>query len=504
MEEDTLLKKYEGITKRARVNKPVMICYIILGWGLGISYIIELMKHYNDGAGYVIRTMCILLAAFVPTTIALILYIRDKDSFLIKHIAGICFAILYSIIILTTSNPFAFAEVVPMIIVVTLYNDIRFSVLTDLGVVILNVIQVIMFYQKGLFTSVNNTHVEVQLFIIILLCVFSIYTTMVSNTNSNIEIANMEKQKNITEKLFDKTKTIADNMVVNIDSISDNASQLRQSMLETSQNMNEINQGSSDTAQAIQNQLFQTEHIKQRIENVSDDAKAIAGSINDTHEAINFGSKNIKQLVESVDNAVASGVTVNNELSELNKYMGEMNSIIDIINDITSQTGLLALNASIEAARAGEAGKGFAVVATEISHMADQTQKATVDITQLIQNVSDAIVKVIDVSEKLIDMISSQKEATTVAQSSFEKIDDNSKNVCLHSNELTKSIQELEDANNQIIENTTTISAISEEVSAHVNRTSEVSEQNSKVAETVNDIAKQLSMLADELKEQQE
>ena len=156
MEEDTLLKKYEGITKRARVNKPVMICYIILGWGLGISYIIELMKHYNDGAGYVIRTMCILLAAFVPTTIALILYIRDKDSFLIKHIAGICFAILYSIIILTTSNPFTFAEVVPMIIVVTLYNDIRFSVLTDLGVVILNVIQVIMFYQKGLFTSVNN------------------------------------------------------------------------------------------------------------------------------------------------------------------------------------------------------------------------------------------------------------------------------------------------------------------------------------------------------------
>ena len=58
-----------------------------------------------------------------------------------------------------------------------------------------------------------------------------------------------------------------------------------------------------------------------------------------------------------------------------------MQSITQLINDVASQTSLLALNASIEAARAGEAGKGFAVVASEISNLAAKTKEATVNIT---------------------------------------------------------------------------------------------------------------------------
>lgn len=65
-----------------------------------------------------------------------------------------------------------------------------------------------------------------------------------------------------------------------------------------------------------------------------------------------------------------------------------MHSIIELIDNITTQTSLLALNASIEAARAGEAGRGFSVVASEISNLATQTQDATVDITTLIENIS--------------------------------------------------------------------------------------------------------------------
>lgn len=496
MEKDNLLKKYEKISKEARINKPVMICYLVLGLFIGIAYIGEVFK----GNRSLLYSGFVAAVAIIPSVVTALIYMKDKGSFLIKHISCIGFAVLYSLVMLTTDNPFVFVEVLPMIIVVTLYNDIRLSVLTDFGVLVLNIAQVALFFKNGLYTMENNTQVEIQILSIIVICVFSVYTTMVSNTNSKLEIKNMEEQKVLVEKMFEKTRNAAGQMAANIDDINDRASQLKQAMQETQQNMNEINIGSTDTAQAVQNQLEQTENIKKRIENVADGSGAIIESIKNTKNAIDEGSEHIENLVKKVDAAVDSGALVNKELSELDKYMSQMNSIIDIINEITSQTSLLALNASIEAARAGEAGKGFAVVATEISHMADQTQNATVEITGLIKNVSDAIVKVIDVSENMIDMIKGQKDVTGAAADSFKIIDDNSKNVYVNSEKLSDSVKELEEANKQIIESISTISAISEEVVAHVNRTSETSNHNLELVEGVNNIAVNLSSLTDELR----
>ena len=500
MEKDNLLKKYEKISKEARINKPVMMCYLVLGIVIGIAYIGEVFK----GNRSLLYSGFVAAVAIIPSVVTALIYIKDKGSFLIKHISCIGFAVLYSLVMLTTDNPFVFVEVLPMIMVVTLYNDIRLSVLTDFGVLVLNIAQVALFFKNGLYTMENNTQVEIQILSIIVICVFSVYTTMVSNTNSKLELKNMEEQKVLVEKMFEKTRNAAGQMAANIDDINDRASQLKQAMQETQQNMNEINIGSTDTAQAVQNQLEQTENIKKRIENVAEGSGAIIESIKNTKNAIDEGSEHIENLVKNVDAAVDSGALVNKELSELDKYMSQMNSIIDIINEITSQTSLLALNASIEAARAGEAGKGFAVVATEISHMADQTQNATVEITELIKNVSDAIVKVIDVSENMIDMIKGQKDVTGAAADSFKIIDDNSENVYVNSEKLSDSVKELEEANRQIIESISTISAISEEVAAHVNRTSETSNHNVELVEGVNNIAVNLGSLADELRKDTE
>lgn len=500
MEKDSLLKKYEKISKEARINKPVMMCYLVLGIVIGIAYIGEVFK----GNRSLLYSGFVAAVAIIPSVVTALIYIKDKGSFLIKHISCIGFAVLYSLVMLTTDNPFVFVEVLPMIIVVTLYNDIRLSVLTDFGVLVLNIAQVALFFKNGLYTMENNTQVEIQILSIIVICVFSVYTTMVSNTNSKLELKNMEEQKVLVEKMFEKTRNAAGQMAANIDDINDRASQLKQAMQETQQNMNEINIGSTDTAQAVQNQLEQTENIKKRIENVAEGSGAIIESIKNTKNAIDEGSEHIENLVKNVDAAVDSGALVNKELSELDKYMSQMNSIIDIINEITSQTSLLALNASIEAARAGEAGKGFAVVATEISHMADQTQNATVEITELIKNVSDAIVKVIDVSANMIDMIKGQKDVTGAAADSFKIIDDNSENVYVNSEKLSDSVKELEEANRQIIESISTISAISEEVAAHVNRTSETSNHNVELVEGVNNIAVNLGSLADELRKDTE
>ena len=332
MEKDNLLKKYEKISKEARINKPVMICYLVLGLVIGIAYIGEVFKGNRN----LLYSGFVAAVAIIPPVVTAVIYMKDKGSFLIKHISCIGFAVLYSLVMLTTDNPFVFVEVLPMIIVVTLYNDIRLSVLTDFGVLVLNIAQVALFFKNGLYTMENNTQIEIQILSIIVICVFSVYTTMVSNTNSKLELKNMEEQKILVEKMFEKTRNAAGQMAANIDDINDRASQLKQAMQETQQNMNEINIGSTDTAQAVQNQLEQTENIKKRIENVADGSGAIIESIKNTKNAIDEGSEHIENLVKKVDAAVDSGALVNKELSELDKYMSQMNSIIDIINELTS------------------------------------------------------------------------------------------------------------------------------------------------------------------------
>jgi methyl-accepting chemotaxis protein len=103
-------------------------------------------------------------------------------------------------------------------------------------------------------------------------------------------------------------------------------------------------------------------------------------------------------------------------MSDIKEYSGKIAQIITVIDEIAFQTNLLALNAGVVAARAGEAGKGFAVVASEVKNLANQTAKATDEITAQISEIQgatrDAVEAIAAISET-IDEIS--QIATSIA-----------------------------------------------------------------------------------------
>lgn len=137
---------------------------------------------------------------------------------------------------------------------------------------------------------------------------------------------------------------------------------------------------------------------------------SIDRGVDDTAEVIRVGQKNIDAMAEQVRKSMEANDTVISKMQDLSTQTEKMNTIIEMITGITDQTSLLSLNASIEAARAGDAGRGFAVVAGEISTLANQTKSATVNITELIQNINAELKEV----SSAIDLVTSSNKSHAV------------------------------------------------------------------------------------------
>ena len=482
----------------ARENTVAMNCHFLVCGIISIAYFVEFLK----GDGTLLYVLATIILAMGPVVGEIICYKKQHDTKMIKHFVGIGYAILYTFVMFTTNNHFTFVYVIPMLIAITVYNDFKYSLPIEVGVVIVNVIQLALFFKRGIYTKADMASVEIQFFVIVLICGIQLYVSIVAEKLNQKKLAELKAEHEKTEELLTRIMDTSDKMTQQITESAQKTASLGESMQAMKESMEEVNSGSNDTAEAVQSQLNQTEEIQAMVEQVEKGTENIIDSMNQNKEAIAQGNANVGILVKQAKETVESGKKVTEELSQLDTYMSQMNSILDIINSITSQTSLLALNASIEAARAGEAGRGFAVVASEISQMAQQTKDSTVQISQLIENVSNAIQMVVEVSGSMISMIESQNETTEKTAESFTVIEKNSDNVYGQSNELAAYVTKLADANKKIIDSISTISAISEEVAAHASDTLSATESNNVIVEELAALSGQLETLAQELKEQ--
>lgn len=494
-------KYYDGMSVKqeeiARSNRFANICHTVEASIIAVAYILEFVKGART-LPYVIIT---LVLALIPPILEFIFLAKNKCSPAIKHIVSFGFGIFYTFICLTTNNKLAFIYVIPMLIVVTAFNDARYCALVSSAAFIVNIIQVVVFFVQGYYTMADSATVEIQVLAFLIIVFYVSFASRILRKNSDIKMDQIEKHSDETTGLLDNILKVTTAMVSNIEQTSEKIEELSDKVNSTKDAMAEVNAGSADTAEAVQNQLEFTEDIQNKVEAVDANAKSIAESIEQARVAVNEGSQNVEGLVSQVNASVENGKLVTEQLEVLNQSMEEMKSVIEIIENIASQTGLLALNASIEAARAGEAGRGFAVVASEISKMSGETEDATDTIKKMIKNITKTIEKVVEVTSSMVEKIEGQTEATTATAQSFNEIEESTKIIIEQSENLQGYIEELASANREIVDSISTISAITEEVSAHASSTFAISEQNATTVKDVVTLTEQLKGLANELKQ---
>ena len=237
------------------------------------------------------------------------------------------------------------------------------------------------------------------------------------------------------------------------------------------------------------------EEFTAKITDMDQETATMQTQVQQMQQQSDLGRQRVEHLGKTQEKLKGSMDTITEEIRTLLDKNAKIESVTSVLYSIAKQTNLLSLNASIEAARAGEAGRGFAVVASEISGMAVQTQDATVHITELIKNVSDAITEVVNVVYQMIDGIHEERESTKSTAESFDRIQDNTVSIRDNIDHLASRILELKNANQEIVDSIQTISAISEEVTAHAGETMNAEEKNAQILNRIKARMNELQVL---------
>jgi methyl-accepting chemotaxis protein len=298
-------------------------------------------------------------------------------------------------------------------------------------------------------------------------------------------------------QLIENVKKSSEIITSTSHTIAKMASETGRAINEVATTIDQVAHGSSEQAQDIAQGVDSIEELAANIDTITTLTDEMGEVSSETYELSEEGIKAVKTLSTKTEESNAYSEKVMIAIQDMNKSTDEIGLITDTINSIADQTNLLALNAAIEAARAGEAGRGFSVVAEEIRKLAEQSNLATKQIQELIIRVRD---KSILASTTMVDSkvaVDSQTEAVEQTKDIFNKISTAIKALKEETGQITKSIMEIDNQKDQILEKMQSISAVSEESSASTEEVSAATEEVSATMSEFSNNAKALKELVE-------
>ena len=254
----------------------------------------------------------------------------------------------------------------------------------------------------------------------------------------------------------------------------------------------EISSSTEEMAAGTQEQTSQAGEVASAVEQMTKTIVTNSRNASDTAEAAKHaktaaetGGAVVEETVKGIDRIAAVVNQSADTVRTLGNSSDQIGEIIGVIDDIADQTNLLALNAAIEAARAGEQGRGFAVVADEVRKLAERTTTATKEIAAMIKQIQTETIGAVSSMEEGTREVERGKELADKAGKSLREIVQVSQKVTDMVSQIAAASEEQSSASEQIAKNVEAISAVTGQTASGTQQVARAAEDLNRLTENL-------------------
>lgn len=326
---------------------------------------------------------------------------------------------------------------------------------------------------------------------------------MVKETNDEIGLI-IEKMKELTQSLGNivgKIRNSSDTMSANSYELNDTSSQTLAANNEISKAVEDVAEGSTGMAASISK-------INENLLEMSNETKDINESVNEIRNqttAVQDSSKIMNDKIKSMQDSshkMDEGISaISKRIETVNTTVDKVSNIVSVIEEISSETNLLSLNASIEAARAGDAGKGFAVVAQEIRVLSDNTNTELENIKQIISSLVEECRYCVQASGTIVEDNAKQKEEIKAVLDEFGSLDEQIQKTAEKADEIEELVTAMIELNDDITKSSNSLTDVSAANAAATEEMNANIEELNAMMHGVSEMAEHMNNESDGLKE---